>query len=411
MKKAKIVLALQICVVMIIMSAIPGFSALADKNNELRFNDDGSFKILVISDTQDTDTPQKETIDMVESALNSVNADLVVFLGDNIAGNWKGVDKEKTEKAIRNIIEPVDKKGIPFAFVFGNHDHEGLTNDKFGMTEEETKEFQLSIYQQYKTCLAVEGEEMTGVGNYNLPIKSSKSDKTVFNLWFMDSNPYAEEGGYGYVQQDQTDWYIKTSNALKAENGGKAVPSLLFQHIIVPEAYQLFDEAKALTKGAQKGHSTRSDKYYVASDKIDQGELLEGPCPADIDHNQFETWKQQGDILGAFFGHDHNNDFSGVLDGIRLTAVPAAGYYSYGYNHGVRTITLNENNPESFESDIILSDQLLGYKVKPIYKARHGYYEYNYIFKPAVCGAVGGIALIGAVSAVIVKAVKKRKNK
>lgn len=393
------------------MLAMPAFGAEAENSTELQFNKDGKFKILILSDCQDTDEPQKETIDMINSALDKTQPDLVVFLGDNIAGWWQGVDKEKTVKAIHNIIDPVDERGIPFAIVYGNHDHEGLCDENNQMTEEDAKELMMQVYQEYDTCLAVEGEELTGYGNYNLLIKNSTGDKNVFNLWFMDSNPYAEEGGYGYVQPDQTEYYIRKSNELKAENGGKPMPSLLFQHIIVPEIYDLLEAHDSKVDGAVKGNSVYGDKYYTAGDKILQGELLEGPCPADTRHSQFESWKQQGDIIGAFFGHDHNNTFSYELDGIRLTAVPETGYYSYGFNHGVRTVTLDENDLTAFESDIILSDELLDYEVTPTIKAKHGYYEYDRALKYITVGLVVGAVILVIAAVIAIRVIKKNKAK
>lgn len=178
---------------------------------QLKFNN-GKFKILILADIQDTDTPQKATTSLLNAAINKTEPDFIVLLGDNTAGWWKGVNKDKTEAAVDAVAKAIDDKGIPFALVFGNHDHEGLANDENGMTEEEAKEFLLSCYQKYDTCMAVEGEEMTGVGNYNLLIKDSAGKNDIFNLWFMDSNPYASEeegGGYGYVHEDQTAWYKK----------------------------------------------------------------------------------------------------------------------------------------------------------------------------------------------------------
>ena len=404
-------LILSLLMILIILPAAPVLGAEKASSPQLQFNKDGKFKILILSDCQDTDEAQKETLDMINSALDKTQPDLVVFLGDNIAGWWQGVDKDKTVKAIRNIIEPVDERGIPFALVYGNHDHEGLCDENNQMTEEEAKEFMMQVYQEYDTCLAVEGEELTGYGNYNLLIKNSAGDKDVFNLWFMDSNPYAEEGGYGYVQPDQTDYYIRKSNELKEQNGGTPMPSLLFQHIIVPEIYDLLEEHDSKVDGAVKGNSVYGDKYYTAGDKIVQGELLEGPCPADTKHGQFESWKQQGDIIGAFFGHDHNNSFSYELDGIRLTAVPETGYYSYGFNHGVRTVTLDENDLTAFESDIILSDELLDYEVTPTIKANHGYYEYSMVLKYVSIGLAVGAVILVIVAVIAIRVIKKNKAK
>lgn len=411
MKKFKSIISVLLTLIMMFAFTIPAFAdETGDSKMELKFNSDGKFKILAIADAQDTDTPQKETIDMLTNALDEANPDLVVFLGDNIAGWWKGVDEAKTEQAIANIIEPVDERGIPFAIVFGNHDHEGLCDDNNKMTEEEAKAFQLACYQKYKTCLAVAGEDMTGYCNYNLTIKSSTSDKDVFNLWLMDSNPYAEEGGYGYVQPDQTEWYIRKSNELKEQNDGTPLPSLLFQHIPVPEVYELADELDKKEKGAVKGQTALTNKkYYKTNDKVTQGGFEEGPCSAGVAHNQFETWKQQGDIIGAFFGHDHPNDYLGTIDGIQLCAVPATGYYSYGWNHGARTITLDENDLSTFETTLYHNDDLLDYKVTPAYKAKHGYIEYKNVFIPAVSGTAAGIAVIAGIITAVIKIRKKKK--
>ncbi len=74
---------------------------------ELKFNENGEFKILAVADTQDTDEPQQEMLDILNTTLDDVQPDLVVFLGDNTAGWWKGVTKEKTATAIRKLIAPV----------------------------------------------------------------------------------------------------------------------------------------------------------------------------------------------------------------------------------------------------------------------------------------------------------------
>ena len=201
-------------------------SALAADDNTLQFQN-GKFKILILSDLQDTNEPQQETTDMITAAITKTEPDLIVLLGDNIAGWWKGVDKTQTDEAIAKVAEPIENSGIPFALVFGNHDHEGLASEENGYEEEAAKEYILHRFQLYGGCLATEGEEMTGVGNYNLTVKDSAGEKDIFNLWFMDSNPYTpdeEGGGYGYVHEDQTEWYKKTSDALKAQNGGAPMP-------------------------------------------------------------------------------------------------------------------------------------------------------------------------------------------
>ena len=50
------------------------------EGNILQFHN-GSFKILILADLQDTDTPQKETIALMTAALDQTQPDLVVLLG------------------------------------------------------------------------------------------------------------------------------------------------------------------------------------------------------------------------------------------------------------------------------------------------------------------------------------------
>ena len=414
-KKAFRLLSLIIAFTMAISSS--AITALAFENTDkaqLKFNN-GEFKILILSDIQDTDTPQKATMALMTDAIEKTNPDLIVLLGDNTAGGWLGVTKEKTEKAIDEVCSVIDNAGIPFALVFGNHDHEGIAEGKDDKSVEEAKEFLLSCYQKYDTCLAVEGEEMTGVCSYNLLIKDSQGQKDIFNLWFMDSNPYAPEeegGGYGYVHEDQTEWYIKTSNELKAQNNGEPMPSLLFQHIAVPEVYDMLTEVKKGTKGAVSGNGAHSGKYYVAnSEYIYEGSVNEGPCPPNNNHGQLESWVQQGDILGAFFGHDHVNSFAGEYKGIKLIAVPGTTFFSYGNNHGIRTITLKEDDLSNFSSELLMYDDITDYRESNAYIRNHGYCEYKNVFLPIACGVAGAIVLAAGAGIIISKAIKKKKNK
>lgn len=383
------------------------------EETSLQFHN-GQFKILILSDVQDTDTPQKETTALLEAALDRTNPDLVVLLGDNTAGWWKGVDKAKTQAAVDAVAKPIDSRGIPFALVFGNHDHEGLCSDENGYTEEAAKQFLLSCFQKYDTCLAQAGEEMTGLCNYNLPIKSTDGQKVAYNLWFMDSNPYTPEsegGGYGYVHPDQIAWYEKTAAEVKAQNGGEAVPAMLFQHIVVPEVYDMLTEVPRGTAGAVRGSGAWQDKFYTVSDAVYQGSLNEGPCPSNKNGGQFDSWLQTGDIVAAFFGHDHVNDFAGIYKGIHLISAPAVTFYSYGNHRGVRIVTLDESDSSTFTSEILTFEDLTDLKVKNLYKANHGYYEYRYRFLPIALGVLSGAAVLTAGAVILRKVRKKRKGR
>lgn len=77
------------------------------KDTVLQFHQDGKFKIMMISDTQDTDKADQRMIHFIEASLDQEKPDLVVFTGDNIAGRWVGSTAEKVRTAIDKIIQPL----------------------------------------------------------------------------------------------------------------------------------------------------------------------------------------------------------------------------------------------------------------------------------------------------------------
>lgn len=121
-KKIKALLAVVLCAAMLIAAASPAFAAV-DNNDVLRFNKDGKFKIMQISDTQDIDIPREAMIMFMEKALDAEKPDLVVFTGDQLAGG-KIKTAEGVYAGIKAILQPVVDRGIPFTFVFGNHDND-----------------------------------------------------------------------------------------------------------------------------------------------------------------------------------------------------------------------------------------------------------------------------------------------
>lgn len=389
----------------LLFSTIPVFAAEAEgEASEMKFDENGNFRILIIADPQDTLNPRQETIDLMNAALDETNPDLVVFTGDNIHGpDWKMKgSKSRTTKAIKQIMEPVVSRNVPYCIVFGNHDDEG------GIS----KEYQMELYQSLGNCLSVEGENMKGCGNYNIPIQSSTGDKNVFNLWFIDSGSYNTDENissyYDFVGTDQIEWYEKKSNELKEENGGVPMPSLLFQHIAVPEIYNLLTEVDEGTENAVE----KNGKYYILDSDKTQGTMGEAPCPPDYNNGQFESWKKQGDIIAAFFGHDHVNDFSGTVDGIDMVYTPGSGFYIYGNGpeHGVRVIDINEENL-SYTTELLYYKDLVGDTV----------YGGDYLWYDGACGheekvmisiaaSAAGVILLGA-GITIFSVIKKKRKK
>ncbi|NMP38259.1 MAG: metallophosphoesterase family protein [Clostridiales bacterium] len=373
---------------------------------QLKFNENGQFKILVAADLhmlEPNSAKGFDTVRLLEAAVEELRPDLAVFLGDNVT-MWDAITEESVRDAIDAIVTPIAQKGIPLAVVFGNHECETPLGNAG----------QLEHFQTYSKCLAVKGEPETGVGNYNLVIKSHDGSHDRFNLWFIDSgssiiNPDGSES-YDYVRENQLRWYEQTAEKLRSTNHGYNLPAIVFQHMTVPEEYELLREVPALTPFAVKGHGSRSDKYYViAQPRFTKGELAEGPCPPDFNSGEFECWKRQGDVIGAVFGHDHVNDFDGTVDGIRLVQARGSGFQGYGDgdSRAVTLITLDESDLGTFDSEGFFFRELVGKSV-----SMPGAKALTRKEKTAIGIGGGSAAVVAAAGfgAIISKIIKRKKK-
>ena len=326
----------------------------------LKFGANGKFRILHITDIHDVEpimdddenreipkSRDKETINVIEKLVEITNPDLVVFGGDNISGYWEEFTYDYVQSIIKKITAPITKRNIPLCVVFGNHDGE----------EGFHTEFQMMQYMEYPNCRSnLNDANVYGCGNCCVTIKSSNGEKDAFAIWLIDSNDYQRnsEGGLSYdcVHADQIEWYEKRSAELKEANGGNPLPAILFQHMPVQQENDGFAEVTADDDYTFE----RDGKYYKFGHEIIEGRIRETPCPPSLENNhreQFESWKKCGDIVAAFFGHDHVNDFHIKIDGIDIYQTLGAGYFTYGKERGGRLIVLDENNPNNIYSESI----------------------------------------------------------
>ena len=316
-------------------------------DDTLKFNKDGKFTILNISDIQDGYPLNPLAKDYIEKTVDLVKPDLIVLTGDNISG-YDIPEEEDAEKAIREFMDIFQERNIKVAAVFGNHDDEET---------ESTKEHQLSIYESYDCYVGKAGFCFKDrVGTYNLPIMKSDGSGYGFNIWMTDSGTYNTEndyGGYACVYKEQIEWYKETSAKLTAENGGKPVPSINFQHIIVPEIWSALKETDILWFGrVVRSKNALNDKtrFYMLPDNA-VGELREYPCPPYYNNGQFDAMLEMGDVLATVSGHDHENSFEIDYKGIKIINTPTIGFNAYNdQNVGSRVFVIDENDPKNFET-------------------------------------------------------------
>jgi hypothetical protein len=160
-------------------------------------------------------------------------------------------------------------------------------------------------------------------------------------------------GGYDYVHEDQIEWYRNTSLALE-EAAGEKVYSLVFQHIIVPEIYDLMVEVE------------ESEKQYTYNGKHYKYEFIDGvtkscenfgehPCPPNTNHGQVDAMLERGDVLGIVTGHDHTNSFVVNYNGIDFIQTPGITFQAYGAKEarGYRIIDIDEADTSTYTTYVV----------------------------------------------------------
>ena len=330
----------------LLLALVP--AGLAESAPTLQFNRQDDFRVLIITDTQDTSSPQMQMVHMIENALDRTEPDLVILLGDNIHGPSIS-DKADLEKALHYVLDPICDRNIPFAFVYGNHD------DQCGISRED----QMKIYQEYPGCLAIEGEDLPGCGNYCVTVADPDQPDNIYALYMLDSGTVSADGtGYGCVTAEQNAWMLENDKQLKETY--KNVASFAFQHIPVPKVYDLTESAPASAPGAFTAVLSVSGDWYVAREgALRAGSFGEYPCASVEDSGEFDAWKEMG-LKAAFTGHDHLNDFVGTVEGIDLIGTTGAGFYLYGRGeeHGVRLLTLSKESFGEYDTDMLYYNEL-----------------------------------------------------
>lgn len=348
-------LSILLAVVLCFAVTVPAFAA--NTTSSLQFGTDGRFKIMQLNDTQDIILTDIGEIMLIDAAIEQEQPDLLVFNGDQITDTFPNADVEGLKKCVSNLFDVINDKDIPFIVTFGNHDHD--YDDIFPPAE------QMEFYKQYSNCIVP--DDVCDPGTYNVPIMSSSGDKIAFNIYMMDTNNKRADSdlltGYEGVKPYQVEWYRQTSDELKAANGGEVVPSLLFQHIPVKEIYQLLDEVSFSEADDDAVFSIDEFKWFKLNDKVIDGAMGEVPCsePLESHTGQYQAWLENGDIVGAWFGHDHVNNFYGRTDdGIMLGYNGGTGFsvYGRGDDRSARVFVIDENAPESYETYEVTFEEL-----------------------------------------------------
>ena len=322
-------------------------------SNTIRFNAAGKLRIMQVSDPQDMKYVRRAMVKMLDNAYDALRPDLVLFTGDNILGNHlldarigdrpvaggKSATLEIMRDSIHNIVAPLEKRGIPFAMIYGNHD------DRNDVSKRE----QADIYRSYKGCLPMNNNR-NGLDDdtYNITVLPSEGDKPLFNIWMLDSAWYdkKEDVCYERIKPETVEWYKKTSALLKEQNGGEPLPSLMFLHIPLPEIENLIEPCMPDECGAVKTHKMG---WCRLKPDITRGVMSEYPSVLEDGAGLFDAVLECGDVKGIVSGHDHVNCFEGKYMGVDFIQTSCASFRCYGdETRGVRIFEFDERDPSEY---------------------------------------------------------------
>lgn len=311
------------------------------------------FKIMQIADTQEGKNVSPDTLALINAAIERENPDLLVYSGDQIwnIASFKG-NKTTVKNVLSKLTEPAWSRNIPFTICFGNHDRQvGVSNEE-----------QLGIYKSIPGFVGDSAQEVDGCANHVIEI--AKDGEIVFLLYCIDSHTSLTIG-YDHVHENQLEWYRNVRDSYE-EKYGRVIPSIVIQHIPVPEVLELLTEVKKNTKGAVQGFRNHAGKWYVLDkNKVNAtGFMKESPADPMENGGQFDAMAEKGDVKGIYFGHDHINSFNGSVRGIDIGYTQGAGFHVYGpgLDRGVRMINLNSDG--TFETYDLRYRDLVGKKVK-----------------------------------------------
>lgn len=362
---------------------------------QLKFRN-SQFKIMQVADTQEGKNVSPDTLALINAAIEKEKPDLVVYSGDQIwnYASFKG-NRDTVKDVLFKLTEPAHSRGIPFTVCFGNHDRQvGLSNEE-----------QFEIYRSFPCFVGDSAKGIDGCANHVIEIADGSDIR--FLLYCIDSNTSLKIG-YDNVHENQIEWYRKTRDSYE-EKLGRLIPSIVIQHIPVPEVFELLNEVKKGTKGAVQGFRNHKGKWYTLNkDKVNaDGFMKESPADPMENSGEFAAMSEKGDVVGIYFGHDHINSFNGKVNGIDVGYTQGAGFHIYGpgLDRGVRMINLSTDG--SFETYDLRYRNLVGKKVKE--KLWFAFYQ---IMPTNVYDAVSrvlkllGIAAAIAIIAVIISLLK-----
>ncbi len=316
------------------------------------------FVILTLADIQVHDlfrmNKDRVIYRTIEGAIKKAKPDLIVLLGDNCWGF--------SRQCYQRLVTIMDKFAIPWAPIFGNHDNEGNAD----------LAYLSNILEKGKYCLFRQGPRtVPGIGNYAINIvEEGRIVHTLFlfytGTWQLDYDDAkvryvkadeelkkkmpalfdvrisdGEHAGeakvgdtWGTLFYQQIDYYKWLLDGITEANGGVTPESSMYLHV------PLYEYNDAYFKWVKGG----------CDPNVGFGEVNEAICSPALSTGMFDVILEKGSTKNVVAGHDHENNFSALYKGVRLSyGMKCADECSWReYMSGGSTVTVDKDGKGTF---------------------------------------------------------------
>jgi len=307
------------------------------------------FTILTISDPQmlaywwirNTNSGEKKNFEYTMTELiKVVEPDFILCTGD-----FTG---EGDLDLISRFGEYVDALGIPWATVFGNHDHE--------YADETALETIINMFTvEFENCLFSAGDREMGVGNYTIGIR--ENGEFVEGIFMLDSHKnqiYTDENGNEFtaeasISELQQQWYREKVELMKRLGCSESImvthQPLVGHQMAFYAAIENFDTYYSLLTSPECAKTGVGWKEEYADTSFGITPIgcanPSGYGHIHPDDGMHDLLKELGHTKNTICGHCHENNASVVYEGIRYThglktslTQSSLWMYDFGLNGG-----------------------------------------------------------------------------
>lgn len=278
------------------------------KTPKLDVSNPASFRILQVTDIHLFKGGlwlDHSLIDAIGTMVERFKPDIIVNTGDFWVTKSGTGWFDTCQRACRVFAE----FKTPWAFAWGNHDEAADYNRVHALLE-------TAPYLLYSGAAD---------GNYRVEVQAKSTGNPLWNLILLNDS----RGGF---RPEQINWFKAEAGRIKQATPA-APPAFLFFHIPLPQYDDLATSGKAI------------------------GVKFESVCHENGSREAFSAFRDAGFVKAMFCGHDHVNDYHGIVDGIRLQYGRASGD-SYGKEKvpkGGTLITVDATK-QSFDVRSVLLD-------------------------------------------------------